>query len=87
MRNAGGYLSGTGPTGLVCEMDTFTCKHCCSVKQVAVRQRPEDIGGLCKCCMGLICGPCVDKGTCDPLEEKLKRMEARQDAFRSYGLG
>ena len=68
----------------VTEFDTFTCKHCCHVVHVKVRQRPEDLGGLCKQCMGLICSECVDKG-CTPFEKQLELVEARDRALRSYG--
>jgi hypothetical protein len=67
------------------EMDTFTCKHCSSVVHVMVRQRPEDLGGLCKQCMGLICPRCVGLG-CTPFEKKLEMVEARGRALRSYGV-
>lgn len=85
MRNPGGYLIGWHEDGAV-ERDTFTCAHCNRVSFVKPRERPEDIGGLCKCCMGLICSKCVDEGVCAPLEKRLQEMEARHDALRSYGL-
>lgn len=66
------------------EMDTYKCAHCQAIKHVKPKERPEDIGGLCYVCSGLICSACVGKG-CDPFEEKLKRMEARDEARRSYG--
>ena len=69
------------------EHDTFSCGHCARVVFVNARERPEDIGGLCKVCMGLICGPCVDQGICHVVEKKLQDMERRQDTLRSYGMG
>ena len=84
MRNAGGQVIITDPYGPTVEHDTFTCGHCNKIKIVKPKERPEDIGGLCKVCMKLICGDCVSTGTCDPLEEKLKREEASYHARRSY---
>lgn len=69
------------------ECDTFTCSHCGKVVLVPVRCDPADAGGLCHTCAGLICGECVGRGVCDPLEEKLRRAEARGIALRSYGMG
>ena len=63
---------------------TFTCGHCNCVKIMKYKARPEDMGGLCKICMKLICSKCVETGMCDPFEEKLKRAEARGIALRSY---
>lgn len=77
-----GYATITSPNGLA-ECDTFTCAHCNAIKHVKPKERPEDIGGFCAVCGKLICANCVGKG-CDPLEEKLKRMEASYHARRSY---
>lgn len=85
MRREGGYAIITEPGKPDREASTFTCSHCCRVSHVKAGARAEDIGGLCKICMGLVCSECVGKG-CDPLEEKLKREEARYDALRSYGM-
>lgn len=98
MRNAGGYGqlichderavawdSNNRTVGREC--DTFSCKHCNRVVFVNSREMAADIGGFCKCCTGLICGPCVDAGTCTPLEKRLQEMERRADALRSYGMG
>lgn len=68
------------------EFDTMACGHCNRILHVQARQRPEDLGGLCKQCMRPICPTCVDKGNCDPLEKKLERWEERQRTLRSYGL-
>lgn len=68
------------------ERDTFTCFHCNRVKHVKPRERPEDTGGLCKCCMKLICAKCVAAGNCVPFEKKLEAAEARDRALRSYGM-
>ena len=82
-RGLTGYATLTGPLGAIRESSTFTCAHCNSVRHVQARQSPESIGGLCYVCNELICEQCVGKG-CDPLEEKLKRIEARYHALRSY---
>lgn len=84
MRNPGGYAVITDPNGRT-EIDTFTCKHCNRIKHVMPKQRPEDIGGICYGCMGMVCERCVGKG-CDTIEKKLERAEASYHARRSYGL-
>ena len=68
------------------EFDTMACGHCNRIIHVQARQRPEDIGGLCKQCMRPICPQCVDHGGCDPLEKKLERWEDRERTLRSYGI-
>lgn len=68
------------------EFDTMSCGHCNRIIHVRARQRPEDIGGLCKHCMRCICPQCVDRGNCDPLEKKLARWEDRERTLRSYGV-
>ena len=84
MRKPGGYTFLTDENG-VTEGETFTCRHCQYITMVGAKQRPEDLGGFCTICASLICSRCVGK-PCDPFEEKRKRMEASQDALRSYGL-
>lgn len=86
MRNPGGYAIICEPGKSNLEFDTFSCRHCNRVIHVKAGARAEDLGGLCKICMGLICSACVDLGTCDPLEAKLARAEARYEALRSYGM-
>lgn len=76
-----GQVTITTPTGEV-SYDTATCGHCNNL--FAVRgKRPEDIGGMCKECMKIICPSCVDKG-CTPFEKKLEAWEAKHAALRSY---
>lgn len=75
MRRPGGYAVITDPSGGVQEMDTFTCAHCNRIVHVPVKANPDDIGGMCRMCMKMICPSCVDAGVCDPFEKKLKRME------------
>lgn len=59
------------------ECDTFSCKHCNKIVHVTPRTALDDVGGVCKCCMGMICGPCVNLFVCDVFEKKLERIEAR----------
>lgn len=84
MRNPGGYLIGTSPDS-VDEHDTFTCAHCNKIVIVKHKSRPEDMGGLCKICMGLTCPQCTGH-SCRPFEEQLKKWEASDAARRSYGI-
>lgn len=86
MRRPQGQATIVDPDAPTIEMDTFTCAHCQQVRHVKVKERPEDVGGLCKMCMKLICPGCVDKAICDPFEKKLEREEARYHALRSYGV-
>lgn len=83
MRNPGGYICETMPSGRTVEADTFTCAHCNGVTRLSARQRPEDAGGFCTVCAGLVCSSCVGRG-CYPLERRLEEMEARYHALRSY---
>ncbi len=61
------------------ERDTFTCSHCNSIVicQPSPGQHTPDIGGFCRMCTKHICGPCADKGSCEPFERQLERMEQR----------
>lgn len=81
-----GYSISQGPDGQVDEHDTFTCGHCQVIVEVARRARPEDMGGLCKICMKLVCVRCNAQGTCTPWEKQMEKMEARERLFRSAGL-
>lgn len=87
MHKPGGYLVGHGPEGIVDERDSFSCGHCNRVVVCGHKDRAADVGGFCKLCTKLVCGPCVDDGRCTPLEERLQAMERRSDALRSYGMG
>ena len=77
MRNPGGYACIVEPDRPTRECDTFTCAHCNRVTHVKPGARAEDIGGLCKQCMGLICPRCVGQA-CVPFEKKLEAWEARE---------
>lgn len=85
MRNPGGVIILDSHMGRQ-EADTFTCGHCNAVVIVPVKASPTDMGGLCGVCDTLICPKCVDAGRCSPLEENLRRIEARDAARKSYGL-
>ena len=75
MLRPGGYARIDDPGRAPSECDTFTCAHCNRVTHVNARARPEDIGGLCKQCMGLICPACVGQA-CIPFLKRLEQMEA-----------
>ncbi len=85
MRNPGGVGVITDPNVAAPyqECDTFTCGHCQYVVFVPVRQNPEDIGGLCKQCMVLICPKCVDRMVCVTWEQMIAMQEAHGRTFRS----
>jgi hypothetical protein len=83
MFKPGGYAQIVDPDGGRQEFDTFTCAHCNRVTHVKARQRPEDIGGLCKQCMGLICPRCVGE-PCAPFLKRLDDMEARARFRRAF---
>ena len=69
------------------ESDTIMCAHCQRVIMTNTldehgRKRDHgggkfDLGGNCRLCRKMVCGPCADNGVCDPFEEKLLRMESR----------
>lgn len=72
------------------ETDTFTCGHgFCGGRVTAVKPYTDaaDVGALCKKCMKVVCRYCVNLGrqqgiTCDPLEARIERLEARERASR-----
>lgn len=73
------------------ETDTFSCGHCGRVTTVRPRIDAADVGALCKKCMKVVCRQCVNLGrkynlTCDPLERKLERAEARERLFKMAGI-
>ena len=75
MRNPGGYAFTFDPGGIRQEADSFTCFHCNHVVMVKPKCDPNDLGGMCRLCMKMICPACVDIGSCDPFEKKLDRYE------------
>lgn len=86
MRKAQGYAVLFGPNDSTRECDTFTCAHCQFVVFVKPKCDPSEAGGFCRLCFKHICGPCADKGACDPFEKKLERMEARGRLMRQIGI-
>lgn len=69
------------------ERDTFTCGHCSRIVHVHPKDRPEDIGGLCKVCFSLICSPCVElliKEGCMPFIKKIEAIEHQERMKLSY---
>jgi hypothetical protein len=75
MLRPNGFTFAFDYNGNVHEGETYMCGHCGAHKHVRPRERPEDIGGLCKRCMKLLCPGCVENGDCDPIEAKLDRWE------------
>lgn len=84
MRKPGGWGFITQPDGKVEEHETYTCKHCNRVTQVLPKQRAEDIGGLCKVCMGLTCPECTGEGRCTLLERRIEEQLERQYRQKQY---
>jgi hypothetical protein len=85
MRSPGGYLCIDGHMGRQ-ECDTFTCVHCNRIVVVKPKDRPEDVGGMCGGCYGLICKTCAADGGCKTIERRMEELEARYNVLRSYGL-
>lgn len=81
-----GYSVYIDELGQTHETDTFTCRHCQKLVSVPAMAKPEDVGGLCYRCYAPICPSCVEKGGCDPIDEKIRREEASYHARKSYGL-
>lgn len=81
MRQAQGYTIITGPDPGTGEADTFTCAHCQRVRTVKAMAPANEMPHVCHLCgdksrPSFICEHCIGK-SCDPFEEKLKRMETR----------
>ena len=85
VNNARGWMQETFADGSVREHETFTCRHCNGLVVVGFKCAPETAGGICGGCQSMICPRCTAKGTCDTVEEKIRRMEASYEARRSYG--
>lgn len=75
MRNPGGYAFSFDPGGIRQEADTFTCSHCNKVVVVRPKCNPDELGGMCRLCVKMICPTCVDEGSCAPFEKKLEQIE------------
>lgn len=84
MKRATNYSTTTDPYGTV-EQDSFTCGHCQTIVPVKPGEKGEDLGGMCKQCMSLICGPCVKLMQCIPWEKKMEIIESRDRFLRSVG--
>jgi hypothetical protein len=82
---AGGYAFSFDAGGVRQESDTFTCFHCNHVVIVKPNCNLDDLGGMCRNCMKMICSSCLDLG-CTPFEKKLEQIEARDRTLRSYGI-
>lgn len=85
MFRPGGYIFSFDAGGVRQEADTFTCCHCQKVVIVKPKCDVDDLGGMCRLCMKMICPACVDQ-PCTPFEKSLEREEARDLARRSYGV-
>jgi hypothetical protein len=85
MNRAHGFIVESGPLGSV-EYESFTCFHCQAIVKVPHRAKGEDIGGLCKVCMRLICRECVGVGSCTPWQKQMEQSEARDRLLQAVGL-
>ncbi len=85
MFRPGGYAFSFEPDGIRQECDTFTCAHCNKVVLVKPKCSPDELGGVCRLCMKMVCPTCVDLG-CRPFEKKLEMAEKKYRALRSYGF-
>jgi hypothetical protein len=45
-------------------------------------ERGADVGGFCRSCARLICGPCVDRDLCRPVEKMLEAIERNLERER-----
>lgn len=86
-----GYATVVEPDRPLLERDTVTCVHCSRVVFVKpgtgstvylILHRDgrwtEEPGAFCRCCMGPVCLPCDQVGTCRPLERWLQQVEGTQ---------
>jgi hypothetical protein len=55
---------------------TMACQHCGHQEKLPENGEIADVGDLCRGCWKFICPRCVKRGSCDPLEEQLRRWEA-----------
>ncbi len=87
MRRANNYSTLTDPSGVL-ERDGYTCNHCTCIVHVQPRQRPEDLGGLCKVCMELLCPLCYRRRmageVCQTWEAQMDKMEASARFNREF---
>jgi hypothetical protein len=97
MLKPGGYLITCDPDPTksrgqqaVVENDTTTCRHCGCLIKVPPLCKPQDMPySLCWGCRGNICLKCDGEMartmTCDNIEKKLERAEARDRLRRDIG--
>jgi hypothetical protein len=64
------------------EADSFTCKHCNRVVQVAARSQGDEY--FCRNCMAPICPRCADY-PCIPFLKKIEEQEERTRRLQAYG--
>jgi len=86
MFRPGGYLYSFDPDGVRQEADTFSCSHCNRIVIVKPKCNPDELGGMCRLCMKMICPSCVDLGSCVPFEKKLEEQERRDRRLRCMGV-
>ena len=79
-----GYAVLSDPDVGTVEHDTFTCKHCQRIVEVPHKGTPDQVGGICYQCWGLVCPKCLSDPVCKPFEQKCREMEAQYHALRSY---
>lgn len=89
MRRASNHSTLIDPSGVL-ERDGYTCNHCQRIVHVQPRQRPEDLGGLCKVCMNLLCPHCyalrMKGAVCKTWEKQMDEMEARDRFHRQFDV-
>lgn len=75
----GGYLLQVSFEGKKTEHDTITCAHC---NRIVILVPKKECFGTCLMCYKPICLNCTKVGKCLPFEEKLNRIEARDQYLR-----
>ena len=91
MRKPQGYSTLVEPGASTVEADSYTCGHCQRIVTVKPLCPPEELGGLCKVCMTLICDlcyrDCMKYGKpCNTWEARMEVMESKDRFLRSAGL-
>lgn len=69
-------------SGKILSGETFTCAHCGSLVELAVREAPA----MCHAEWLPVCPPCHAKGTCVPREKALETFEGRMKEAERRGL-
>lgn len=96
-KQAEGVISITLPSGATIERKTATCAHCDKIVFVQpgtdgtsplspLAEQEFDPPAVCHICWALVCADCHRKGTCTPLEERLRKIEAKSNFYRAAGL-